>query len=63
MAKHAALDFDRKLLRLFKDRTHWLRAQVRKPTRGKAPSFNKKKVERVIKQLLELATKESRTLQ
>ncbi len=57
MARHAALDFDRRLLRLFKDRTHRLRAQVRKPTRGKAPSFNKTKVERVIKQLQELATK------
>lgn len=56
MAKWAAHAFDRKLAALFKDRTHWLRSQVRKPRPGKAPSFNKKKVERGIKKLQDLTT-------
>ncbi len=56
MAKHAAIKFDRKLRTLFQDRTHWLRAQVRKPGPGKPPTFNKKKVERAIKKLQTLAT-------
>jgi hypothetical protein len=57
MAKWAAHAFDRKLVGLFKDRTHWLRMQVRKPRPGNAPSFNKKKVEREITKLQNLATK------
>ena len=56
MAKHAALEFDRKLQKLFRDRTHWLRACLRRPTPGKAPSFNRKKVEAAIAKLLALAT-------
>lgn len=55
MAKHAAAKFDRLLHKLFDDRTHWLKAQVRKPNRGKPPTFDKNKVEKAIRHLQTLA--------
>ena len=57
IAMRAAIAFDRTLQKLFTDRTHWLRAQVRTPKRGKAPGFNKKKVEKSIEKLKALATR------
>ena len=55
MPARAQLEFDRRLNTLFVARTHWLRMQVRKPKQGKAPSFNKKKVESAILKLKMLA--------
>ena len=55
MAKHAAVEFDRKLDRLFRERTRWLRAEVRKPTGRKPPTFGRRKVDQAIAKLLELA--------
>jgi len=55
VAKHTAVTFDRHLQKLFDDRTHWLRRQVRKPGRGKAPSLNRAKVDRAIHRLQSLA--------
>jgi len=57
MAKHAAHAFDRKLEDLFWDRTHWLRNQVRAPSRGKAPTFSRLKVNKAIAELKALTTK------
>jgi len=57
MAKQAAIEFDKRLHKLFDDRTHWLRAQVRKSKPGPAPQFSKKKVKSSIKKLQTLATK------
>jgi hypothetical protein len=57
MAKRAAIQFDRSLHKLFAARTHKLWALVRKPKPGKAPDFNKKKVEKSIERLRVLATK------
>jgi hypothetical protein len=56
MAIRAAKQFDKTLGKLFADRTHWLRAQVRKPGLGKPPAFNKKKVEKYIQRFRALAT-------
>ena len=56
MAKHAAHAFDKKLKDLFWNRTHWLRAEVRAPTRGKAPTFSRKKVNKAIDDLKALTT-------
>jgi hypothetical protein len=55
MTSQAAIQFDRNLRKLFDARTHWLRAQVRKPTRGNAPQFNRQKIERSIEVLQDLA--------
>lgn len=55
MAKHVAAKFDRLLHKLFNDRTHWLKAQVRKPNPGKPPTFDKNKVEKAIRHLQSLA--------
>lgn len=57
MTKKNVVEFDAQLHKLFSDRTHWLRTQVRKPKPGKAPGFNKKKVEASISKLQVLATK------
>jgi hypothetical protein len=56
MTKRAVLAFDHQLERLFDDRTHWLKAQVRKPGVGKAPTFGRSKVNKAIRQLKKQAS-------
>lgn len=56
MASRAATEFDRKLQKLFRERTHWLRSLVRKPGTGRAPIFSKKKVDASIRKLQASAT-------
>lgn len=56
MGKHAALAFSRQLVDLFERRTHWLRARVNKPGRGRAPSLNRSTVTRGIDRLQKLAS-------
>jgi hypothetical protein len=57
MAKRAVRAFDERLEKLFRDRTHWLRREVQKPRSGPPPKFNRKKVQRAITALNNLATK------
>lgn len=48
---YAIKEFDRKLDRLFKDRTDWLRSLTRTMKPGAPPKFNRKKVDKVITRL------------
>lgn len=57
MSNNAVVEFDRKLKKLFSDRTHWLLSLIKKPKPGKAPSIDKKKVEKNVSMLQVLATK------
>ena len=57
MTRKAAIEFDKKLQKLFADRTHWLRSKIRKPGSGRTPSFSKEKVAKYIAELQALATK------
>ena len=56
MARHSAVQFDRRLHKLFDDRTVWLRRAVRQRNPGRPPSFDRKKVSRTISALQELAS-------
>jgi|ERR1700722_7696377 len=55
MTKRSDTKFDETLSDLFKDRTHWLRAQIRTP-HGIPPEFNKEKIQKAIKELQSFAT-------
>ena len=57
MAKHAAVQFNRRLHSLFDDRTIWLRKAVRTRNPGRLPSFNRKKVSSAIAALQECASR------
>ena len=56
MAKTQVRKFDSQLAKLFSDRTHWLKSLIRKKVRGKAPHFNRNKVEIGIRTLQKNAT-------
>ena len=56
MSKHAAIKFNRKLLKLFNQYTFWLRKAVDKGYLGRPPKVNRSKVSKFIKQLQNLAT-------
>lgn len=51
MPSEPARQFERVLNKLFAERTHWLRALVRKPSPGRPPTFDRRKVRRRITQL------------
>jgi len=52
-----ALQFEKALDELFKQRTHWLRLSLGLAEPGKPPKFSRKKVDRSIARLQELASK------
>ena len=56
MARHSAVQFNRRLHKLFDDRTVWLRRAVQQRNPGRSPSFDRKKVSRTIAALQELAS-------
>lgn len=49
--------FNRKLDSLFRTRTDWLRHRIGHPRKGKTPVFNRKRRERGIKRLIDIASK------
>jgi|SRR2546428_1958228 len=55
MPSRAARRFEDGLDKLFAERTHWLRGLVRRRSPGRPPTFNRKKVQRRIRQLQENA--------
>ena len=50
--------FERELIRLFRQRTHWLRQKLGTTGAGKPPSFGRKKVGVGIRKLQEIASDE-----
>lgn len=56
MAKHAAVEFDRHLNKLFLKRTHWIRNTVRSSMRGRPPILNRRRISKTIKHLQDLAS-------
>src|SRR5690349_9231289 len=59
MPSQSARRFEHMLDQLFAERTHWLRSLVGKRSPGRPPIFNRKKVQRRIKQLQEHAERAS----
>jgi predicted GIY-YIG superfamily endonuclease len=56
MSKHAAVQFNRELNKLFDQRTHWLRRAVKSTDRRRPPKFNRPKVDKTIDELQDLAS-------
>jgi hypothetical protein len=56
MSKHAAVQFNRKLSKLFDQYTFWLRKAVDKGSLGRPPKVNRAKISKSIKQLQDLAS-------
>lgn len=56
MAKHAAVEFDHLLNELFRRRTHWIRAEIRSPQRGRPSLLNRHGLTKTIRQLKGLAS-------
>lgn len=55
MASTTVREFDSRLAKLFEYRTHWLKSLIREKQRGPAPSFNKRRVDKTIHTLQDLA--------
>lgn len=56
MAKHSVISFNKKLNKLFYQRTLWLRKAIDKGNVGRPPIFNRKKISKNINELQNIAS-------